>query len=309
MRRLAPVLALALAGVGAALWARAPRPTLAGDAAEKPHLVYRKTYAEALLEGRIRGVPVLVTRRRDDCGRCARQYRSVLTNEVFVRWANEHLVVIVAHNDLGHDPVEVEGEDGEKEERCPLYPGLVCRDHLDAAVDIDNARGEGLVKIPFIELCPNTWLVSPDGQVLRIHDQDQFQALEIRKQVEALQEKLGTALAVGPCKMIRKRLVEGDQAKEEEAWRRALESYAAIEKTAPEPPASLRAVVEDRLEALDEEVEIAADDVFEAEEPGEKERRMAGELVRTLDITVYGKRLPVRAALETWLARHAPAPR
>lgn len=86
---------------------------------------------------------------------------------MFVRWATERLVVVVAHNDLGHDPVEVEGGAGEKEERCSLHPGLVSHAHLDAAVDVVSARGEGLAKIPFVEPCPNTWLVSPDGQVVR----------------------------------------------------------------------------------------------------------------------------------------------
>jgi hypothetical protein len=47
-----------------ALVAPAGGPTLAGD--EKDHLAWRRTYGEALREARIRGVPVLVTRHKDD---------------------------------------------------------------------------------------------------------------------------------------------------------------------------------------------------------------------------------------------------
>ena len=49
-------------------------------------------------------------------------YRSVLTQAGFVRWANEHLVVLVAHNELGHDPVVNENATGDEAHRCPLYP-------------------------------------------------------------------------------------------------------------------------------------------------------------------------------------------
>ena len=65
MRRTVPLL-LVLAFAAGAFWLAAwPAGARAED--EKPlHLNYRKTYAEALLEGRIRNVPVLVSRHKDD---------------------------------------------------------------------------------------------------------------------------------------------------------------------------------------------------------------------------------------------------
>lgn len=43
----------------------APLPTAAAPKA-KPHLYFRTTYADALLEARIRNVPILVSRHKDD---------------------------------------------------------------------------------------------------------------------------------------------------------------------------------------------------------------------------------------------------
>ncbi len=42
-----------------------PSPTAAAPRAKK-HLHFRRTYAEALLEARIRNVPILVSRHKDD---------------------------------------------------------------------------------------------------------------------------------------------------------------------------------------------------------------------------------------------------
>jgi len=62
MRRIA--LALAAAAV---FLPAAPRGARAGgDDGSPPHLDYRRTYERALLESRIRNVPVLVSRQKDD---------------------------------------------------------------------------------------------------------------------------------------------------------------------------------------------------------------------------------------------------
>ena len=65
MRRTLPALLALALGTGAFWSAIAARPVRAGDE-EHAHLAYRRTYAEALLESRIRNVPVLVTRHKDD---------------------------------------------------------------------------------------------------------------------------------------------------------------------------------------------------------------------------------------------------
>src|SRR5688572_12330485 len=115
-------------------------------------------------------------------------YRSVLDNKDFIRWSHEAVVLLVAHNELGHEEKKEADSYGNPVKRCTLYPGLTCFEHLDAAVDIDNARGDGLIKVPFLELCPNTWLVLPTGEVKQVTEEDQFAAGKIRAQVETLQK-------------------------------------------------------------------------------------------------------------------------
>ncbi len=107
--RLAPLLLVATLAI----------PASAGGGAE--HLHWRRTYGEALLEARIRNIPVFVTRHKDECGRCERQRRAVLEQSSFIRFANAHVIPLVAHNERLHDEVEAV-VDGEKVWRCPLIP-------------------------------------------------------------------------------------------------------------------------------------------------------------------------------------------
>ena len=81
-----------------------------------------------------------------------------------MKWADESVVVLVSHNELGHEELEVE-EDGKTIKKCPLYPGLTCRQHLDIAVATDNSRDETLPVIPFVRLHPNSFLVLPTDKV------------------------------------------------------------------------------------------------------------------------------------------------
>jgi len=230
-------------------------------------------------------------------------YRSVLTNAGFIGWANEHVVVLIAHNELGHEPERIEGATGDAE-RCPLYPGMTCRDHLNAAVDIDAARDEDLVQVPFIELCPNTWLVRPDGRVDRVEEKDQFVPKAIRKQVEAVQEELGKALDKKTGDAVRERMEAGDAALDEGSWKDALSAWAEALARAKEPPPSLRRLVEARLAALDEEAALEAEDLLDSATPTPEQRAQAAALLAALDVQVLGRRVGTHAALEAWLKAH-----
>jgi hypothetical protein len=271
------------------------------DAGRQLH--WRRTYLEALLEARVRAVPVLVFRQKDECGRCERQRSAVLLARDFVRFANEHVVAFVAHNERLHDTVEVE-VDGEKVQRCSRYAGLTCRDHVRAAVDVDNAREEGMVQVPFQELHPNTWLVLPTGEVEPVAEQDQFDPAKIEEQVKAVQERLGDALpakAFPPCRDL---LARAEAAADEDRWKDALEALAGLEGVVPKPPSSLVALVQQRLRALDEAVGFAAEDALAAPVPDAEERELVHALLAATDVPVYGERLPVRDALSAWRARH-----
>lgn len=65
MRRIGRIV-LALAVATVFLPAAAPGARAGDDAAPPAHLDFRHTYAQALLESRVRNVPVLVMRLKDD---------------------------------------------------------------------------------------------------------------------------------------------------------------------------------------------------------------------------------------------------
>ena len=109
----------------------------------RPHLRYRRSFREALEESRILNLPVLASRHKDECGRCRRMRRQVLDDEALVVWANEHVVVVVGHNERLHDSEGVrDPETGRTLRLCPLYPGVECSDHVRIAVDMDTGGGE-----------------------------------------------------------------------------------------------------------------------------------------------------------------------
>ena len=66
--------------------------------------------------------------------------------------------------------------------------GALPDDDADDTVAIQSAiykaRDEDLVRVPFIELCPNTWLVTPLGEAIRVEEKDQFVPKSIRERVD-----------------------------------------------------------------------------------------------------------------------------
>ena len=210
----------------------------------------------------------------------------------------------MAHNELLHEAVEVEGEDGEKTTACPLYPGLRCRDHLNAAVDVDNARAEGLVRVPFVELCPNTWLVLPTDEVVPVAEKDQFVPAAIQKQAKAVQARLGKSLPASTWAQVRPVLERAEAAVEEETWKTVLETLAGLEKLVPEPHPAFVRLLAPRLETVGEMVGFDAEDLLAEATPTAEQRAAAQALLAEVDVAVYGKHLPVRDALHAWLRQH-----
>jgi hypothetical protein len=283
-------------------------PVLAKDAEGRgDHLRWRPDYGEALLEARLRNVPVLVTRHKDECGRCTRMAAAVLHDAEFVRFANEHVVPLVAHNEMLHDQEEAKGADGAVTKRCALYPGLRCRDHVDAAVDVDNARGEDLVAVPFLELCPNTWLVSPTGEVSQVAEEEQFVARKVRARVEALQKTLGEAHPPKALPALKEALAKADAALDADRWKEGLGHLAALATLGTKgkkPHASLETLIRKRLDAVEEDVRFEFEDARDDEKlaPDARRDRIA-KLRDEVDVAVLGAKLPVHAETTAWLAR------
>jgi len=83
-------------------------------------------------------------------------HRSVLENEEFIAWANEHVVVLVGHGRGSHGTVDVvKPAKGEPKKQCALYPGLTCEQHDQVTKDStgkddarDDAKPDGKAKKP-----------------------------------------------------------------------------------------------------------------------------------------------------------------
>lgn len=229
-------------------------------------------------------------------------YRSVLENKDFIRWSHEAIVLFVAHNELGHEEKKETGPDGKEVKRCTLYPGLACDDHVGAAVDIDNARGDGMVKVPFLELCPNTWLVLPTGEVKQVSEEDQFVASKTREQVEKAQKDLGASLPAKRFAELQASVVAADEAIDKDLHREALTHLAALGKAVPKPHAALRDLVAERLATVEKHVTWAFEEVRDDEKATAAEKReRVGKLLATVDVEVLGARPDCHGVLKAWL--------
>src|SRR5688572_22242494 len=229
-------------------------------------------------------------------------YRSVLENKDFIRWSHEAVVMLVAHNERGHEEKSETDSYGKAVKRCTLYPGLSCSEHLDVAVDIDTARADGLVKVPFLELCPNTWLVSPTGEVTQVSEEDQFLPGKTREQVEGLQKTLGAAVPTKRYAALRERATSADLAIAASRYNEALAHLAALGAALSKPHAALEEFVKARVASIDTYVtsdfECLRDD---AKLAAATKRERVGKLLAVVDVEVLGARPPCHATMKAWL--------
>jgi Thioredoxin-like len=275
----------------------------AGGSARAPHVPWRHTYAEALFEGRVRNMPVYVTRHKDECGRCERMYREVLTNPDFAKWAADHVIPLVTHDGIGHPEIETRDAEGNVTKECSLYPGISCADHNDASVDVDSPRDDGLVKIPYIELCPNTWLVLPSGEVVRIAEEDQFDVSRTEKRVKEAQQKSGKPFPRAWFDRLAPILRKAEAAIDDDDWHEALTLLASIDKDVVFD--SLRKIVQGDLDKIDEAARYAFEDARDDEKtPDEKKRTAIAAIGDALDVPVLGSRVPTYAEVRAWLDAH-----
>ena len=229
----------------------------------------------------------------------------MLTNKGFIKWANEHVVVLISHNELGHEEIVDEGVTGEGGRHCPLYPGLTCRQHLDISVETSNSRDEELPVVPFIELCPNSWVIHPDGKVEAIDEAAQFTSKGVEDALKAAQKTLGDAL---PVSVYAKRLpdaVAAQAAFDDERWRDGLLALARLRAAVKRPGRGLRAWITLRLELVEEEVGFLFEDAIEDGDLSPAERRTAVTAqLEAVDVRVGSAYVPLRARIEAWLAAH-----
>jgi hypothetical protein len=231
-------------------------------------------------------------------------YRSVLANKDFIRWSREHVVALVAHNELGHEELKETDSYGKEVRRCTLYPGLACREHLDIAVEIDTARGDDLVKVPFLELHPNSWIVAPTGEVTQVLETEQFTVGKIQERVEALQKTLGDPVPLKAWPALQDLATKAQQAVDDERFHDALTHLAAMGVSVKKPHTSLKTWIDTRLTEVEEDVLFLFEETRDdAKLPAAEKRAKLGALLTSVDVAVLCARIPSHAALAAWLAR------
>jgi len=211
--------------------------------------------------------------------------------------------VLIAHNELGHDPVDGTDYDGKPARMCPLYPGVTCREHVDAAVDLETERDDELTPVPFIELCPNSWLVPPQGEPIRIVEDDQFVVGKIEAQVEKVQKTLGPSVSRSVHDQVVNALGQADQAIEDEAWPKALQALAGIAAHVKKAHRGLEGLIDARIAEIDERVGWAFEELAEGDGPLAARRKAVEELVKALDVAVYGRKPKLLATMQAWLEK------
>ncbi len=184
---------------------------------------------------------------------------------------------------------------------CPLYRGLTCREHVDAAVDIESTRDEDLTPVPFIKLCPNSWLVPPTGAAERIPEDEQFSVGKVEARVKKMQASLGARQGPKVYGQVKNALGQADQAIEDEAWNRALQALAGVAAHVKKPHVALRHLIDARLAEIEEQVGWAFEDAQEGEGPLADRKAAVRVLVEALDVRVYGAEPKPRAAMRAWL--------
>ena len=229
-------------------------------------------------------------------------YRSVLESKDFARWSEESVVLLVTHDERQHEEKTEIDSYGNTVKRCTLYPGLSCAQHVDAAVEVDTARGEDLVKVPFVELCPNTWLVLPTGKVLPVSEEDQFLPAKIEAQVATVQKDLGAAVSLKRWADVDASATRYDEAFEAGKFHDALTHLATLAKLVPKPHASLKEFLEARVAEVDTRIGFQFDDLkADAKLPAATKRERMAALLEVANVEVLGARPPVHASIKAWL--------
>ncbi|MHC5010875.1 MAG: hypothetical protein ACYTG6_08000 [Planctomycetota bacterium] len=224
----------------------------------------------------------------------------MLENDKFIKWANENILVVVGHTQADHEFEEVESEEGESVKQCLLYPGLTCDQHEAMARDPRSESGD----LPTIEHksgVPNSWLVSPTGEVREIDPQDQQQYKAIIELVEAWQDELGNHLTLSKYEKYRELLAEGDAAIEAADWKAALKAYAKVERDARKLTEALLANLTARIEQLDAAIRESMEAIRDSGEDVAEQLKAARALDRQIAVRLKSGYLPVREDLAAFI--------
>lgn len=255
-------------------------------------------------------------------------HRSVLEAEEFIEWANENVVVLVAHPKGGHKKVDVaKPAKGEPKEQCSLYPGISCDMHDQAFKDLTGKDGPGSSKddkekkpapkskkgepkeeLPRAEVkgYPNSFVITPDGKVEKHgadRKPDSCRDLLLEKQ-KAFDEN---PIAASKWADVSKAWADAEKAAKDGKWKPALDAMAKAEAAAGgKLPKALVEKEKAKVEALNAKVAQRFGDLKKG-----KDVAAAAKAIQALhddaNVTLLAGPLPVVEDIAVWLREHAPA--
>ncbi len=220
----------------------------------------------------------------------------------FVEWANENMIVAIAHETEEH-PSQIEDENGEKVEGCPKYPGLLCEDHRGIANEIAAlTSASGLPQIKKPVSTPTSWFVMPNGEVETVSNAYKTKPKKVIEMAQAGLKKLKLKhLPMKKYKAYVASLDAGDAAIETMDWKAALAAYADVEKDTKKLPDGMKEIVKERLDDLNEAIVEAFEELKEGEGDAEAKIKAAGQLKSAVGKRLKRGYLPVVDDIKKWI--------
>jgi hypothetical protein len=220
-----------------------------------------------------------------------------MDNEDFIAWANETIVVCVAHGDKGHDPAEGV---------CPLYPGLTCEQHQQASMDMTNAP-EGLPKIASPDGVPWGCLIKPDGSIHEFEKGDDRVSGKLMDVAAEVQKPFGDPLVMKKYEKIQEAFADADAAIEKGDWKAAIKAYAELEKGRKKAPAALTERLDAKEKDLDDRLDAAWTEIEGGSLDPAAKVKAANELLGKVKQTLGPRYVAVKVKIEAWLKVNKPS--
>ena len=219
----------------------------------------------------------------------------MLENKKFVAWANENILVVVGHSEENH-PTEIEDDKGKKEPGCPLYVGMTCEEHRAISRECMSPP-EGIPAVKNTGRMPNTWLVSPSGEVTAFEPADQQSAGKIEEIIAEAQKGAGKHLTYKKYEKYRESFDEVDKALGESDLKGALKALKKVEKDTKKLPEGMVGEIDKRVESLN----AKAVEAFEALKGGDDAVKAANKLKNDVGARLKRGYLPVVEDIKAWL--------
>ena len=222
----------------------------------------------------------------------------MLENKKFVAWANENLVVVIGHTQEDH-PTEYEDAKGKMQPGCPLYKGMSCEEHRAIPRECMSPP-EGFPAVKSTNMMPNSWLVSPSGEVTQIASADQQSAGKIEEIVMESQKEAGKHLTWKKYSKHLESFEASDAALRDGKLKDAIKALMKVEKVAKKLPEGMQAEVGARVDGINAKA-VEAFEEIKAGEDTAAALKAANKLKNEVGARFKRGYLPVVDEIKTWI--------